>query len=178
MASDDVTVTPRPPDAQVVQVWTDGGCKPNPGPGGWAAILVFKGVEKELSGGDLATTNNRMELTAAAEALEALTRPCWVVLHTDSEYLRNGITRWHQGWVRKNWRNAAGDPVANMDLWQRILEAAKRHQIEWKWVRSHTGDVMNERADRLATAARETCLAARPARRGRGDAADRPDDKA
>jgi ribonuclease HI len=140
---------------QTVEVWTDGGCKPNPGPGGWAAILKFKDTVKELSGGDEDTTNNRMELTAAAEALSALTRPCVVILHTDSEYLKNGITRWHAGWVRKNWRNAAGDPVKNMDLWRRILDAAKPHQIEWRWVRGHSGNPMNERADQLATAARE-----------------------
>jgi ribonuclease HI len=136
-----------------VEIWTDGGCKPNPGPGGWGAILRFGAVERELSGAEAATTNNRMELTAAAAALEALKRPCRVVLHTDSEYLRNGITRWHQGWVRKKWRNAAGDPVANMDLWQRVLVAAAPHTIEWKWVRGHAGDAMNERADQLATAA-------------------------
>ena len=136
-----------------VEIWTDGGCKPNPGPGGWGAILRFGAVERELSGAEAATTNNRMELTAAAAALEALKRPCRVVLHTDSEYLRNGITRWHQGWVRKKWRNAAGDPVANMDLWQRVLAAAAPHTIEWKWVRGHAGDAMNERADQLATAA-------------------------
>ncbi len=141
--------------ANTVEVWTDGGCKPNPGPGGWAAILKFKGTVKELSGGEEETTNNRMELTAAAEALSALTRPCTVILHTDSEYLKNGITRWHAGWVRKNWRNAAGDPVKNMDLWRRILDAAKPHQIEWRWVRGHSGNAMNERADVLATEARE-----------------------
>jgi ribonuclease HI len=155
MASDDVTITPRPTGTEAVKIWTDGGCKPNPGPGGWAAILVFKGVERELSGYDPATTNNRMELTAAAEALEALKRSCWVELHTDSEYLKNGITRWHAGWVRKNWRSATGDPVKNMDLWQRILAAALPHHVEWKWVRGHVGDVMNERADKLATAARK-----------------------
>jgi ribonuclease HI len=141
--------------AEVVEIWTDGGCKPNPGPGGWGAILRFRGVERELSGGEPATTNNRMELTAAAAALEALTRPCRVVLHTDSEYVRNGITRWHEGWVRRKWRNAAGDPVANMDLWRRLLDAAARHEIEWRWIRGHAGDDMNERADRLATEARE-----------------------
>jgi ribonuclease HI len=112
-------------------------------------------VERELVGADPVTTNNRMELTAAAAALETLKRPCRVVLHTDSEYVRNGITRWHTGWVRKNWRNAAGDPVANMDLWQRLLAAAKPHTIEWRWVRGHAGDVMNERADVLATRARQ-----------------------
>ena len=139
----------------IVEIWTDGGCKPNPGPGGWAAILKFKGTIRELSGGDGDTTNNRMELTAAAQALAALKRPCLVKLHTDSEYLKNGITRWHTGWVRKNWRSSTGDPVKNMDLWKLILEAAKPHQIEWLWVRGHSGDAMNDRADELATAARE-----------------------
>jgi ribonuclease HI len=151
----EVTVTPGPDSAEVVEVWTDGGSKPNPGPGGWAAILRFRGVEKELSGAEPATTNNRMELTAAAAALEALKRPCRVVLHTDSEYVKNGITRWHTGWVRKNWRSSTGDPVKNMDLWKRLLAAAAQHKIEWRWVRGHAGDVMNERADALATAARE-----------------------
>jgi ribonuclease HI len=155
MSDERAEATPR----AVVEIWTDGGCKPNPGPGGWAAILRFGAAEKELSGAEPATTNNRMELTAAAEALEALTRPCTVLLHTDSEYLRNGITRWHTGWVRKNWRNAAGDPVANMDLWQRILTAAAQHKVEWRWVRGHAGDVMNERADVLATQARIALLA-------------------
>ena len=154
MASEQVTVTPGPPAGEVVEIWTDGGCKPNPGPGGWAAILRFRGVERELSGADPATTNNRMELTAAMMALEALKRPCGVVLHTDSEYLKNGVTRWHEGWVRRNWRNASGDPVANMDLWRRLLEAAKAHRIEWRWVRGHSGDQMNDRVDRLATTAR------------------------
>jgi len=145
----DTKATPR------VAIWTDGGCKPNPGPGGWAAILRFGDVEKELSGGEAATTNNRMELTAAAAALEALTKPCSVVLYTDSQYVQNGITRWHTGWVRKNWRTASGDPVANMDLWRRILAAAAQHDVDWQWVRGHNGDPMNERADVLATQARE-----------------------
>ena len=154
MASDeDVTITPGPDAAEVVEVWTDGGSKPNPGPGGWAAILRFRGVEKELSGAEPATTNNRMELTAAAAALEALKRPCRVVLHTDSEYVKNGITRWHTGWVRKNWRGSTGDPVKNMDLWQRLLAAAAQHRIEWRWVRGHAGHPENERADALARAA-------------------------
>ena len=156
MASEEeVSVTPGPDSAEVVEIWTDGGCKPNPGPGGWAAILRFRGVERELSGAERATTNNRMELTAAMMALEALKRPCRVILHTDSEYLKNGVTRWHAGWVRRNWRNSAGDPVANMDLWRRILDVVATHQIEWRWVRGHSGDPMNERADVLATAARE-----------------------
>jgi ribonuclease HI len=163
MASEEVTVTPGPQAADpgseagagVVEIWTDGGCRPNPGPGGWGAILRFRGVERELSGAEPATTNNRMELTAAMMALEALKRPCRVVLHTDSEYLKNGVTRWHAGWVRRNWRNAAGDPVANIDLWRRLLDAAAAHEVEWRWVRGHSGDSMNERADALATAARE-----------------------
>jgi ribonuclease HI len=154
-SEEEVTVTPGPDSAEVVEVWTDGGCKPNPGPGGWAAILRFRGAEKEMSGAEPATTNNRMELTAAAAALEALKRPCRVVLHTDSEYVKNGVTRWHTGWVRKNWRSSTGDPVKNMDLWKRLLAAAAQHKIEWRWVRGHAGDVMNERADALATAARE-----------------------
>ena len=153
------------PQDDVVDIWTDGGCKPNPGAGGWGAILCFKAVQKELSGADLDTTNNRMELTAAAEALETLKRPCRVRINTDSEYLKNGITRWHTGWVRKNWRNAAGDPVKNMDLWKRILDAAKTHDIEWRWVRSHIGIKLNERADELATAARDTAVAATQAGR-------------
>lgn len=152
MGSDPAPAEQAPP---LVEVWTDGGCRPNPGPGGWAAILRFGGHERELTGADPATTNNRMELTAAAAALEALTRPCRVFLHTDSEYVRNGVTRWSAGWVRRNWRNAAGDPVANMDLWRRLLDAAKAHQVDWRWVRGHAGDVMNERADRLATEARD-----------------------
>jgi ribonuclease HI len=143
------------PGGEPVEIWTDGGCKPNPGPGGWAAILRYKGRERELSGAEPATTNNRMELTAATMALQALTRPCRVVLHTDSEYLRNGVTRWHGGWVRRNWRNAAGDPVANMDLWRQLLDAAARHEVEWRWVRGHASDPMNIRADALATAARK-----------------------
>jgi ribonuclease HI len=136
-----------------VEIWTDGGCNPNPGPGGWGAILRFRGTERELSGAESETTNNRMELTAAAAALETLTRPCMVVLHTDSQYVRDGITRWSTGWVRRNWRNAAGEPVKNMDLWRRLLDASARHEIDWRWVRGHAGDVMNERADVLATKA-------------------------
>jgi ribonuclease HI len=147
------------PGQGVVEIWTDGGAKPNPGPGGWAAILRYGTAERELWGAEPLTTNNRMELTAAAAALEALRRPCQVVLHTDSEYLRLGITRWQEGWVRRNWRNAAGDPVANMDLWRRLLAAAAPHQIEWRWVRGHAGDAMNERVDALATRAREAALA-------------------
>ena len=138
-----------------VVIYTDGACSGNPGPGGWGAILTAGPHERELWGGEAHTTNNRMELTAAMMALETLKRPCRVVLHTDSEYLKNGVTRWHTGWVRRNWRNAAGDPVANMDLWRRIMDVVATHEIEWRWVRGHSGDLMNERADVLATAARE-----------------------
>ncbi|WP_439596318.1 ribonuclease HI [Falsiroseomonas sp.] len=146
---------PAAEERPFVEIWTDGGCKPNPGPGGWAAILRAGTVEKELTGAEAATTNNRMELTAACAALEALKKPCRVVLHTDSEYVRNGMERWIKGWVRNNWRNAAKQPVANYPLWQRLLAAAKPHEVEWRWVRGHNGDVMNERADVLATQARE-----------------------
>ena len=140
-----------------VIIHTDGACKGNPGPGGWGAVLqAGGGHEKELWGGEPNTTNNRMELMAAIMALESLKRPCTVLLHTDSEYVRNGISRWINGWVRNNWRNAARDPVANMELWQRLLAAARPHRVEWRWVRGHAGDVMNERADRLATAARQS----------------------
>ena len=142
-------------DSDPVEIWTDGGCKPNPGRGGWAVVLRYKGTEREMSGGEADTTNNRMELTAAAMALESLKRPCKVVLHTDSQYLKDGITRWHTGWVRKNWRTAGGDAVKNMDLWRRILDAAKPHDIDWRWVRGHNGDEMNERVDVMATAARD-----------------------
>lgn len=157
MASEEqVTTTPGPHSQQRVEIWTDGGCKPNPGPGGWAAIMRYGNHEREISGAEAQTTNNRMELTAATEALEALKRPCQVVLHTDSEYLKNGVTRWHAGWVRKNWRSSTGEPVKNIDLWQRLLAAVARHQIEWRWVRGHAGNTMNERADELATRARKT----------------------
>ncbi len=157
-SSRDIVVSLPPDPDNVVAIWTDGGCRPNPGPGGWSAILTFRNVVKELSGAEPATTNNRMELTAAATALESLKRPCHVVVHTDSQYLKNGITRWSSGWVRKGWRSAAGDPVANIDLWKRILAAQKTHRVEWKWVRGHDGNDMNERADRLATEARRAAF--------------------
>jgi len=153
MASD--APADAPPDTDIVEIWTDGGCKPNPRPRGWAAVLRFRDVVREVSGREAATTNNRMELTAAAAGLEALRRPCRVVVHTDSQYVRDGVTRWHTGWVRRNWRTATGEPVKNTDLWRRLLDAAARHQVEWRWVRGHAGDPMNERADKLATAARD-----------------------
>ncbi|HWA81632.1 MAG TPA: ribonuclease HI [Acetobacteraceae bacterium] len=146
---------PTGSEPPVVEIWTDGGCRPNPGPGGWAAILRFRDIERTLSGAEPATTNNRMELTAAAAALAALKQPCRVILHTDSQYLQQGITRWQANWVKRNWRTADGKKVLNQDLWQRLLEAASRHQIEWRWVRGHADDAMNERADALASEARE-----------------------
>ena len=138
--------------ADTVEVWTDGACSGNPGPGGWGAILAFNGVEKELSGGEAQTTNNRMELMAAIAALEALKRPVTVALHTDSQYLRQGITGWIHGWKKNGWKTADRKPVKNAELWQRLEAALGRHKIEWKWVKGHAGDAMNERADALARA--------------------------
>jgi ribonuclease HI len=133
-----------------VSMWTDGACSGNPGPGGWGAILCFEGREKELFGGEATTTSNRMELTAAIEALEALKRPCAVHLHTDSNYLKGGITSWIANWKRNGWRTADKKPVKNVELWQRLDAAAARHQIDWRWVKGHSDDVMNKRADALA----------------------------
>ncbi len=133
-----------------VSIWTDGACSGNPGPGGWGAVLRYGARERELTGGEALTTNNRMELTAAIEALEALKRPCTVSLHTDSQYLRGGVTGWLDGWKRNGWRTADGKPVKNEDLWRRLEAAAKPHTIEWLWVRGHAGNKFNERADLLA----------------------------
>lgn len=138
--------------SDTVEVWTDGACSGNPGPGGWGAILSYNGREKELSGGEAMTTNNRMELMGAIAALEALTRPCTVALHTDSQYLRQGITAWIHGWKRNGWKTADRKPVKNEELWKRLDAALGRHKIEWKWVKGHAGDEMNERADALARA--------------------------
>ncbi|MDZ4763756.1 MAG: ribonuclease HI [Chloroflexota bacterium] len=135
-------------------VYSDGGCKPNPGRGGWAALLIWGDMEKELSGGDLDTTNNRMELTAAVRALEALKRPCKVDFYTDSEYLKNGISSWIKGWKRNGWKTAKGDPVLNRDLWTQLDDLTQKHTIAWKWTRGHAGDAHNERVDQLATQAR------------------------
>ena len=132
------------------QVHTDGACLGNPGPGGWAALLRYGARERELAGGEPATTNNRMELMAAIMALEALTEGCSVVLHTDSQYVRQGITEWLPGWVRRGWRNAAGQPVKNRDLWERLHAACHRHRIDWRWVKGHSGDPDNDRVDALA----------------------------
>lgn len=133
-----------------VIIYTDGGCDPNPGVGGWAAVLRYKDHYKELSGGELNSTNNRMELTAAIKALEALKKPAKVVIMTDSEYVKKGVTEWMPLWKRANWKRKTG-AVKNLDLWQRLDELTQRHQVEWRWVRGHTGDILNERCDELAT---------------------------
>jgi ribonuclease HI len=135
---------------EAVEIYTDGACSGNPGPGGWGALLIFKGAERELKGGAAATTNNRMELTAAIMALEALKRPCTVRLTTDSTYLKDGITRWIARWKENGWRTAGRKGVKNVDLWQRLEGALERHQVEWHWVRGHAGHPENERADKLA----------------------------
>ena len=137
-------------DGKRVTVFTDGACSGNPGPGGWGAILIWGGAEKELCGGEPDTTNNRMELTAACSALEALTRPCAVDLWTDSQYVKGGITGWIHGWKRNGWKTADRKPVKNSDLWQRLEEARSRHEVSWHWVKGHAGHEMNERADALA----------------------------
>lgn len=137
----------------LVEIFTDGACSGNPGPGGWGAILRWRGEERELSGGEPDTTNNRMEMMAAIRALEALKRPTKVRLHTDSAYLRDGITRWIHAWKVKGWKTADKKPVKNVDLWQRLEAAAERHRVEWVWVRGHSGHPENERADALARAA-------------------------
>lgn len=133
-----------------VEIYTDGACKGNPGPGGWGAWLRWGDHEKELWGGEALTTNNRMELTAVIEALTALKRPTSVVLHTDSEYVRNGITTWIHGWKKRGWLTADKKPVKNRELWQRLDELTRGHQVDWRWVKGHAGDPGNERADALA----------------------------
>ena len=138
-----------------VEIFTDGACKGNPGPGGWGAILRANGKERELSGGETPTTNNRMELMAAIEALNALKRPCHVQLWTDSNYVRDGITKWIHGWRRNGWKTADKKPVKNAELWQALLDAAAPHRIDWHWVKGHAGHPENERADALASAEAE-----------------------
>ena len=133
-----------------VEIFTDGACKGNPGPGGWGAWLKTGEHEKEICGGERNTTNNRMELMAVIEALSALTRPCNVVLHTDSQYVQKGISEWIHGWKKRGWKTASKEPVKNADLWQALDAAQARHQVEWRWVRGHSGHVGNERADQLA----------------------------
>jgi ribonuclease HI len=136
-------------DLPNVGIYTDGGCDPNPGPGGWAALLRFGSKEKILSGSDPATTNNRMELTAALRALQALNQPCQIDVYTDSEYLKRGITEWLPDWRRRGWRRKGGE-LKNVDLWQALDEALQTHQVRWHWVRGHSGHAENERVDRLA----------------------------
>jgi ribonuclease HI len=133
-----------------VDIFADGACKGNPGPGGWGAVLVCNGVEKELTGGVHGTTNNRMELTAVIRALEALNRRSRVRVHTDSQYVQKGMTEWITGWKRRQWRSADGQPVKNIELWQALDQVAQKHHVEWIWVRGHAGHPGNERADRLA----------------------------
>ena len=133
-----------------VVIYTDGACKGNPGPGGWGALLRWKGHEKELFGGARDTTNNRMELTAVIEALSALKSRCQVAVYTDSEYVKNGITTWIHGWKQRGWRTADKKPVKNVELWQRLETLASQHDVQWHWVRGHDGDPGNERADALA----------------------------
>lgn len=137
-------------EENLVEIFTDGACSGNPGPGGWGAVLRYKGNEKELSGGEIMTTNNRMELMAAISALESLKRPMQVRLVTDSVYVKDGITKWLVGWIAKGWKTAAKKPVKNQDLWMRLDAARQQHQIEWAWVKGHAGHAENERADELA----------------------------
>ncbi|APU30663.1 MULTISPECIES: ribonuclease HI [Pseudomonadaceae] len=144
-----------------VVIYTDGACKGNPGPGGWGALLVYKGVEKELWGGDPNTTNNRMELMAAIAGLIALTRPCSVKLVTDSQYVMKGIQEWLPNWKKRGWKTASKEPVKNADLWQKLDEEVNRHQVSWQWVRGHTGHPGNERADQLANRGVDDVRAAR-----------------
>ncbi len=144
-----------------VQIYTDGACRGNPGPGGWGALLRYKDRELELFGGDPATTNNRMELLAAIKALEALTRPAAAVITTDSTYVMKGITEWLPNWVRKGWRTASNTPVKNADLWQQLVAAQAPHQVEWQWVRGHAGHPGNERADQLANRGIDAMLSGR-----------------
>lgn len=136
-----------------VTIYTDGGCRGNPGPGGWGAVLVYGDSEKDLYGYEEETTNNRMELMAAIQSLEALKRPCSIALTTDSQYVRQGILEWMEGWKARGWKTAAKKPVKNKDLWQRLDEATKKHDIEWHWVKGHSGHEGNERADDLANRA-------------------------
>ena len=138
------------PAPQIIEIYTDGACSGNPGPGGWGALLRIGEKEREINGGEAETTNNRMEMMAAIQALEALKRPSQVHLHTDSTYVRNGITKWIHAWKARNWRTADRKPVKNIDLWQRLDQAVAAHQVEWFWVKGHNGHPDNERADQLA----------------------------
>ena len=138
------------PDQQIVEIFCDGACSGNPGPGGYGAILRYGGHQKEIKGGARETTNNRMEMSAAIEALKLLTRPCVVTVTTDSQYLVKGITEWIKGWQRNGWRNSKKEAVVNRDLWEELLVATQKHTVKWKWVRGHAGHAENERCDQLA----------------------------
>ncbi|WP_336973283.1 ribonuclease HI [Sphingobium aromaticiconvertens] len=142
-------------DLTTVEIFTDGACKGNPGPGGWGAVIRSGTNEKEISGGEPQTTNNRMEMMAAVEALNALKRPCRVILSTDSKYVMDGITKWVFGWQKNGWKTADRKPVKNAEIWQALVAATARHKVEWKWVKGHAGHPENERADQLASAAAE-----------------------
>lgn len=133
-----------------VEIYTDGACSGNPGPGGWGALLIARSSEREIYGGEAATTNNRMELTAAIRALDALKTPCRVALYTDSQYVRQGITEWLPQWIARGWKTAGKKPVKNQDLWEQLAKSAARHEVEWHWVKGHAGHPENERADELA----------------------------
>ncbi|MFQ5488331.1 MAG: ribonuclease HI [Gammaproteobacteria bacterium] len=145
-------------ESDVVEIFTDGACRGNPGPGGWGALLRYRGREKALYGAEPDTTNNRMELTAAIKSLESLKRPCRVHLTTDSEYVKKGIMEWLANWKRRGWKTASRKPVKNADLWRRLDEAAARHDVQWHWVRGHSGHAENERADELANRAIDEML--------------------
>ncbi len=155
-----------------VEIYTDGGCDPNPGPGGWGAVLLYGDHTREISGASAATTNNRMELTAALSALRTLKRPCEVTLYTDSQYLRRGITEWLASWQEGGWRTSGGDAVENRDLWCELADEVRRHRVEWRWVRGHAGNPFNERADVLATEARRALVASNPMNHGKDGTAE------
>jgi len=142
-----------------VEIFTDGACRGNPGPGGWGALMRFNGVEKTLSGGELDTTNNRMEMTAVIEALKALSRPCEVAITTDSKYVKDGITQWIVQWKKRNWKTASKKPVKNQELWQKLDELVAEHNVSWHWVKGHSGHPENEKADELANEAIDKLLA-------------------